>query len=180
MISRFTGRDSCVLFLSDMAAGRLRACLVLAALCVGTCVGTPSDDWQEDDYGSELVESGLPGWSGLPGVVNGWNTTVGTADERAAAAKHFGVSVTAGSAVWLKNVMSPFIGKTLNMTGIQINQRNAFNTVIEIAVKSGTVLWTVEEGPLTASGPWDEHINGGYTGTAHIVSRYKSSLACLF
>ena len=37
--------------------------------------------------------------------------------------------------------MSPFVGKTLRMTGIQIIKRNAFNSLIEQSVKHGNVSW---------------------------------------
>eukprot|EP00756_Hemistasia_phaeocysticola_P056632 Hpha_TRINITY_DN3297_c0_g1::TRINITY_DN3297_c0_g1_i1::g.185880::m.185880 len=106
----------------------------------------------------------------LPGpVVGGWNTSVGTAQERAQAAATFGVNVSTGDSVWLNNTMTPYIGKTMKMTAIDITERNAFNTVIELAVKTGTVLWTMEKGPLTCMGSWVEHIDGTYTGEAHMA-----------
>jgi len=113
----------------------------------------------------------------LPDVVNGWNTSVGTVQERDAAAAFFHTHVTDDPTVWTDGVMTPFIGKTLKMTGIVIEKRNAFNTVIEVAVKKGTVLWTIEEGPEpNVCGDWTEHINGGYTGkakTAGFVSHHS-------
>merc|ERR1712216_691338 len=50
-----------------------------------------------------------------------------------------------------------------------IIKRNAFNTVIETAVKTGTVLWTINPGPAGVLGPWTEHINGAYTGISYVA-----------
>uniref|UniRef100_A0A7S1F868 Uncharacterized protein n=1 Tax=Noctiluca scintillans TaxID=2966 RepID=A0A7S1F868_NOCSC len=104
--------------------------------------------------------------STLPGLVDGWNTSVGTNEEREAAAEYFGVVVSDDASLWLSNALTPFVGKTLKMTGIDIKERNTFNTVIELAVNTGTVLWTIQHGPQTAGGDWIETINGGYTGFA--------------
>lgn len=107
--------------------------------------------------------------STLPGVVNGWNTSVGTTLERPEAAKFFGVTVSTDESHWRQNSLTPFVGKTFKMTGITIIQRNSFNSLIQLAVKTGTVLWTVEPGyPSSnpACGPMVEHINGGYSGIA--------------
>ena len=82
----------------------------------------------------------------IPGLVNGWNTSVGTADERSAAAHYFSVEIVDDDALWEHNSFTPFAGKTLRMVGIDILERNAFNTIIEIAVNTGKVLWTVEPG----------------------------------
>jgi len=105
----------------------------------------------------------------LPDIVNGWDTSVGTEKQRDAAAQHFGVSVQTGESVWRKNVMTPFVGKSMLMTGIKIEKRNAFNTLIEHEVKTGKVIWTLKEGTDSVSGPWDEHINGKFTGTSRIA-----------
>lgn len=53
------------------------------------------------------------------------------------------------------------------MTGIEIEERNAYNTLIELAVKTGKVLWTITQDLPGVPGGWVEHINGKYTGTAH-------------
>jgi len=105
----------------------------------------------------------------LPGVSHGWNTSVGTELNREGAAKHFAVTIADDESLWRQNAMSPFIGKTLHMTDIDIIERNPFNTLIEFAVNKGTVLWTINEGPQGVVGPWTEYINGGYTGVAHIA-----------
>eukprot|EP00658_Telonema_sp_P-2_P003727 TRINITY_DN1139_c0_g1_i3.p1 TRINITY_DN1139_c0_g1~~TRINITY_DN1139_c0_g1_i3.p1 ORF type:complete len:226 (+),score=48.98 TRINITY_DN1139_c0_g1_i3:67-744(+) len=134
-----------------------------------------SSDGSSTAAGSELLDSITWGEDSslnaelpsLPDLVNGWNTSVGTAGQRAEAAKFFGVTVSQDPEVWLENDMTPFVGRTMKMTGIDILKRNPFNTVIEIAVKEGTVLWTIEPGPLGTSGAWVEHIDGKYTGVAH-------------
>jgi len=106
----------------------------------------------------------------IPGIVEGWNVSVGSADDRAAAAKFFHVNMTEDDSAWTNNVMKPFIGKTMRMTGIDIEERNAFNTLIETAVLTGTVLWTITPGPQSGlGGAWVEHINGAYTGVAHVA-----------
>lgn len=103
----------------------------------------------------------------LDGIVNGWNTSVGTASQRSAAAEKFNTTVTDDDGLWSNNVMTAFIGKTMHMTDINITQRNAFNTIIEKSVKTGTVLWTVEAGPPGVFAIMEEHINGKYTGVAY-------------
>merc|ERR1712166_1476515 len=100
------------------------------------------------------------------GLVDGWNTSVGTAAEREAAARHFHVTIADDDSLWKHNVFTPFAGKTLKMVGIKILKRNAFNTVIEYKVKQGNVAWTVEPGPQGVWGPMVEHIDGEYTGTS--------------
>jgi len=106
----------------------------------------------------------------LPGLFQGWNTSVGGVEERRGAADYFGVEVADDESLWLTNVMTPFIGRTLHMTDIEIIERNAFNTRIEGAVTTGTVLWTVNPcSALGVVGPYTEHINGEYTGTANIA-----------
>lgn len=104
-----------------------------------------------------------------------WNTSVGSAEDRAAAAKYFGARASRDESLWLKNEMSPFIGKTLKMTAIQILERNAFNTVIELSVNTGTVLWTIGTFPQGVCGDWVEHINGAYTGTAFTAGFVSST-----
>ncbi|KAL1503619.1 hypothetical protein AB1Y20_012096 [Prymnesium parvum] len=111
----------------------------------------------------------------VPGVEHGWNTSVGTAAERTAAASHFNVRVDASPSLWLHNVMTPFIGQTLHMTGIDILERTAFNTAIEAFVKFGRVLWTIEPGSPGVCGPWVEHVNGVYTGTAQTAGFVNST-----
>jgi len=115
----------------------------------------------------------------LPGLVDGgsglWNTSVGSAEDRAKAAKYFDVKVSGAESLWLKNVMSPFIGKTMKMTAIQILERNAFNTIIQASVNTGTVLWTIGTFPQGVCGDWVEHINGAYTGTAFTAGFVSSS-----
>ena len=104
----------------------------------------------------------------LPGVRHGWNTSVGSESDHRAAAAYFGVNVSDDESLWTNNSMCPFfVGNTLLMTDIKIIERNAFNTLIELAVKTGNVLWTVQPGPSAACGPWVEHINGAYTGVSH-------------
>lgn len=119
-----------------------------------------------------MATAGLPGLedrgSGL------WNISVGSAEDRTKAAEYFGVRASGDESLWLNNVMSPFIGKTLKMTAIHILQRNAFNTVIELSVNTGTVLWTIGAFPQGVCGDWVEHINGAYTGTA-FTAGYVSS-----
>jgi len=105
----------------------------------------------------------------LPDIVNGWNVSVGTERQRNSAAEFFGVKVSNDNSLWTRNIMTPFRGKTLRMTGIVIEKRNAFNTLIEHEVKNGNVTWTVEKGPQGVCGAWVEHINGGYTGVAHMA-----------
>merc|ERR1711865_1311892 len=100
------------------------------------------------------------------GLVDGWNTSVGTAAEREAAARHFHVTIADDDSLWKHNVFTPFAGKTLKMVGIDIKKRNAFNTLIEYKVKQGNVAWTVEPGPQGVWGPMVEHIDGKYTGTS--------------
>jgi len=100
------------------------------------------------------------------GLVDGWNTSVGTAAEREAAARHFHVTIADDDSLWKHNVFTPFAGKTLKMVGIDILKRNAFNTLIEYKVKQGNVAWTVEPGPHGVWGPMVEHIDGKYTGTS--------------
>lgn len=112
----------------------------------------------------------------LPGVSQGWNTSVGSEGDRRAAAEHFGVTVADGESMWRNNIMRSFNGKTLHMTDIDIIERNPFNTLIEFAVKTGTVLWTINEGPQGVVGPWTEHINGDYTGVANIAGWVSPSL----
>merc|ERR1712166_245284 len=63
------------------------------------------------------------------GLVDGWNTSVGTAAEREAAARHFHVTIADDDSLWKHNVFTPFAGKTLKMVGIDILKRNAFNTL---------------------------------------------------
>jgi len=111
----------------------------------------------------------------LPGVVHGWNTSISSAYERVKAANKFGVHVSMDEGLWTKNALTPYVGKTLRMTGIKIQQRNAFNTVIETAVNNGEVLWTLVEGERGIIDKWVEHINGGYTGTAHIAGWVSST-----
>ena len=53
----------------------------------------------------------------------------------------FNVNASSDPALWVDNAMSPFVGKTLRMTGIQIIKRNAFNSLIEQSVKHGNVSW---------------------------------------
>jgi len=103
----------------------------------------------------------------LDGIVNGWNTSVGTARQRAAAEAKFNTKVAADDGLWSNNVMTPFIGKTMQMTDINITERNDFNTLIEKSVKTGTVLWTVEAGPPGVFAIMEEHIDGKYTGVAY-------------
>jgi len=103
----------------------------------------------------------------LDGIVNGWNTSVGTARQRAAAEEKFNTRVADDDGLWSNNVMTPFIGKTMQMTDINITERNAFNTVIENSVKTGTVLWTVEAGAPGVFATMEEHIDGTYTGVAY-------------
>jgi len=55
----------------------------------------------------------------------------------------------------------------MRMVGIDILKRNAFNTLIEYKVKTGNVLWTVEQGSHGVWGPMIEHIDGAYTGVSH-------------
>jgi hypothetical protein len=120
---------------------------------------------------SASVQKGAPD---LPDVMNGWNTSIGNTEEREAAAEFFHVNVTTSDSLWRDNVMTPFIGKTMKMVGIAIEERNAFNTLIEHEVTTGTVLWTMNEGPSGVIGDWVEDINGKYTGvanTAGFVSR---------
>lgn len=105
----------------------------------------------------------------LPDIVNGWNVSVGTERQRDSAAEFFRVKVSNDNSLWTRNIMTPFRGKTLRMTGIVIEKRNAFNTLIEHEVKNGNVTWTVEKGPQGVCGDWVEHINGGYTGVAHMA-----------
>jgi hypothetical protein len=102
----------------------------------------------------------------LPHVTNGWNTSIGGAKDRDAAAQFFHTNVTDDESLWFDNVMTPFIGKQLKMVAIDIEERNAFNTLIEVAVTTGTVLWTVNEGPPGVCGDWVEEINGMYSGVA--------------
>jgi len=106
----------------------------------------------------------------LPGVVQGWNTSIGNERERSAAADHFGFHVSDDDSFWRDNSLTPFIGKTLHMTGIDIIARNGFNSVIENAVNSGIVLWTINPGADDGLvGSWTEHINGGYTGKSNVA-----------
>merc|ERR1719343_351626 len=55
----------------------------------------------------------------------------------------------------------------MQMTNIQIEERNGFNTMIELIVKTGRVVWTIEKGPKTCLGDWVEKINGIYSGVAY-------------
>jgi len=118
---------------------------------------------------------GLEEISAPSGIVGGWNTSVGNEKERNAAAEHFGVKVSDDASLWTNNDMIPFIGKTLQITKIDIKTRNPFNTIIEQAVNHAKVMWTVQPG-VAGFGAWEEAINGGYTGralAAGFVSRSK-------
>ena len=77
----------------------------------------------------------------LPHSAPPFSASVGTPSERAKASETFNVNASSDPALWVDNAMLPFVGKTLRMTGIQIIKRNAFNSLIELAVKTGTVLW---------------------------------------
>ena len=44
------------------------------------------------------------------GLVDGWNTSVGTAAEREAAARHFHVTIADDDSLWKHNVFTPFAG----------------------------------------------------------------------
>jgi len=109
----------------------------------------------------------LPVATALPGLVQGWNTSVGSVRERNDAADYFGVTIVDDESLWFSNIMSPFIGKTLHMTDITIIEGNLFNNLIQKAVNTGTVLWTVNPGPSGVVGPFTENINGDYTGMAN-------------
>ena len=69
------------------------------------------------------------------------SASVGTPSDREKASKTFNVNASSDPALWVDNAMSPFVGKTLRMTGIQIIKRNAFNSLIEQSVKHGNVSW---------------------------------------
>jgi len=156
----------------------------LLILCLGNLVAADLRMATQAKYGYQFANQGTTKWNfqnngenmsmKTDGIKNGWNTSIGNPKEREAAAKYFDVHVEDNDSLWRNNVMTPFIGKTLHMTDIEIEERNPFNTLIQLAVKTGKVLWTIEDGPSGTSGPWIEHINGGYTGsarTAGYVSR---------
>ena len=46
----------------------------------------------------------------IPGLVDGWNTSVGTAAEREAAARHYHVTIADDDSLWKHNVFTPFAG----------------------------------------------------------------------
>eukprot|EP00413_Alexandrium_margalefii_P017853 CAMPEP_0204527952 /NCGR_PEP_ID=MMETSP0661-20131031/9257_1 /ASSEMBLY_ACC=CAM_ASM_000606 /TAXON_ID=109239 /ORGANISM="Alexandrium margalefi, Strain AMGDE01CS-322" /LENGTH=217 /DNA_ID=CAMNT_0051533893 /DNA_START=58 /DNA_END=711 /DNA_ORIENTATION=- len=121
-----------------------------------------------------LLASALSASAALPGVHQGWNTSIGNAADRIAAARHFDFTVAGDEENWQTNVLTPFVGKTLHMTKIDIIDRNWFNTVIEAAVGVGSVLWTVLAGPQGIVGDLVEHINGVYTGRS-FTAGYGSS-----
>ena len=99
----------------------------------------------------------------IPGIVNGWNISVGTEEDRAKAASFFNVTVQGDDSAWTSNVMMPFVGSTMRLTGIDIQERNAYNTAIEGLVKAGGVTWTMNVGPGGAFESMDEHVKGSYT-----------------
>jgi len=107
----------------------------------------------------------------IPNVEFGWDTTVGEETDRIEAANFFKVNISDDESLWTNNVMTPFIGKTMKMTDIVIEERNAFNSLIEYSVRNGEVLWKVEKGPLNGKvmGPWTEVIDGTYTGVANVA-----------
>lgn len=118
---------------------------------------------------AELASPALGRDSPPPSVLHGWNTSIGNTKDRSAAAEHFGFHVSDDDSLWYSNSLTPFIGKTLHMTGIDIIKRNAFNTIIETSVKTGIVLWTINPGAAGLVGPWTEHINGAYTGVSNVA-----------
>merc|ERR1712166_698383 len=157
-----TARDETMGFNSSaVIAGVLGSLLVVGIVLVVTNsndVNAPAEAQQ-----TELMW----GDNSAPlGLVDGWNTSVGTAAEREAAARHFHVTIADDDSLWKHNVFTPFAGKTLKMVGIKILKRNAFNTLIEYKVKQGNVAWTVEPGPHGVWGPMVERIDGKYTGTS--------------
>merc|ERR1712166_751371 len=155
----------------QMAFGAKTAAIVASLLMAAEAFVALSGNPEPSSAAStQAAATSMNAWAHpLPGIVNGWNTSVGTERQRDAAAKHFGVSIQTGESVWRKNVMTPFVGKSMLMTGIKIEKRNAFNTLIEHEVKTGKVIWTLKEGTDSVSGPWDEHINGKFTGTSRIA-----------
>merc|ERR1712093_214317 len=42
-------------------------------------------------------------------------------------------------------------------------------TLIEVAVKTSAVRWTIEETAPQVDAKWEEHINGAYTGISHLA-----------
>ncbi len=128
--------------------------LLLASLWTGSAFQTASSTLQTVDP---------------PDVAAGWNTSVGSVTDRHNAAAYFGTNVTEDNDVWFNNDVTSFINRTFRMTSIDIIERNAFNTLIEAAVRTGTVTWTIQPGAAGIAGDWVEHVNGGYTGTMQIA-----------
>lgn len=105
----------------------------------------------EDDYGS-----------GLPGVVNGWNTSIGNESDRLAAAKHFNFTVVDDELLWRNNSLTPFTGKVLRATKVKVVKRNLYSTFIEWYINHNKVLWTVSPGPQGIAGDIIESIDTTY------------------
>jgi len=98
----------------------------------------------------------------LQGIVNGWNTSIGTEHDRLAEAKHFNFKVADDEQLWRNNSLTPFVGKVLRATKIEITKRNLFNRIIEWYINHKKVEWTVTPGPQGIKGDIIENIDGTY------------------
>jgi len=98
----------------------------------------------------------------LPGLHQGWNTSIGNQSDRLAAAKHFNFTVVDDELLWRNNSLTPFVGKTLRATKVQVIKRNFLNTVIEWYINHKNVHWTVSPGPQGIAGDIIEGIDTTY------------------
>lgn len=107
---------------------------------------------------------GGTGAASLPGVVKGWNASVGTAADRAQVEKYFNVSIADNDSLWQHNKLSLLAGRDIKIVDFSVIERNAINTAIEVICKTQSVVWTLQKGPGGIVGDMVEHVDGFYTG----------------
>ena len=115
--------------------------------------------------------------SSLPNVVNGWNTSVGTALEKQHAEEFFNLSVSSNKDFWRNNDMTRFIGRRLKIVEFTVIERNQVNTLIEAICRVTPPIWTIETGcDGSILGNFVETIVGAKTGVARVAGFASKSV----
>lgn len=118
--------------------------------------------------------------SALPGLLNGWNASVGDEHNRAAAEATFNVRFSDNEDLWLHNALTPYVGRTMKIVAFDVIDRTATNTMMEVIFKVSPPVWTFEPGcASTILGRMVERIPGPFgaqitSGITHIAG-YASS-----